>query len=259
MRSIINGFLTENDNIENWRKMGFVYEVLRVIDSKPLFLREHLLRMQSSVPNLDIKTIEKNLNILIETQEGYLNNNIFISINKVNNDNALFVIKGFYPPGEWYERGIIINTFQIKRKNPTKKIYDENYKRIIEDHLKKTDVFETLITDDGTINEGSRSNVFFIKGDKVYTPSVEAVLPGITRDKVFEAAKNCNIDIMETTIKTDELNCFDGVFITGTSIDLLPVSQIDDKLYKTVELECFIKLLKEFKYIKDKDLKINVK
>lgn len=255
MKSIINGFLKENESIDNWKRKGLVYEVLRVIDNKPLFFKEHLNRMKNSVPNIDINTIEKNLKILIEAQEGYLNNNIFISINKLNNDNALFVIKGFYPPGDWYEKGIKINTYQIKRENPTKKIYDNNYKREIEDHLKKTDVFETLITDDGIINEGSRSNVFFIKGNQVYTPGIEAVLPGITRDKVFEAARYINIDIKEKTIRVDELASFEGAFITGTSIDLLPISQIDDYIYKTVELDCFKGLIRQFRFIKEKDLK----
>lgn len=254
MKSIINGVLMDDENIAKWRKKGFAYEVLRVIDNKPLFLNEHLLRMQSTVMNIDIKSIENNLNRLIEAHEVKLNNNIFISINKDNKDNGIFVIKGYYPPEEWYEKGIKINTFQIKRKNPTKKIYDDNYKRQIEEHLKQTDVFETLITDEGIINEGSRSNVFFIKDAVVYTPSVEAVLPGITRDKVFEAAETCAIEIVETNIKISELNIYDGVFITGTSIDLLPVGQIDNIKYMTTDLSYFKKLSAEFNNIKTKDL-----
>jgi branched-chain amino acid aminotransferase len=254
MKSIVNGVLLDNENIENWKKKGFVYEVLRVIDSKPLFLKEHLLRMKSTVVNIDIKSIENNLNRLIEAHDFILNNNIFISVNKDNKDIGIFVIKGFYPPEEWYEKGIKINTLQIKRKDPTKKIYDENYKKKIEEHLKQTDVFETLITDEGIINEGSRSNVFFIKDDALFTPSVEAVLPGITRDKVFEAAKACGINIFETSIKSNELNIYDGVFITGTSIDLLPVRQIDNILYLTTNLDCFIKLSAEFENIKNRDL-----
>ncbi len=254
MKSIINGLVSENVNIDNWKKKGYIYEVLRVIDNKPLFLKEHLLRIMSSIESIDIYSIEKDLKKLIDSYEGALNDNIFISINNENKHTGIFIIKGFYPPKEWYENGIKINTYQIKRDDPSKKVYDVNYKNIIQEHLKETEVFETLITDDGVINEGSRSNVFFIKGDVIYTPPVEAVLPGITRDKVFEAAKAGALNIVETNIKYDELNAFDGIFITGTSIDLLPINQIDNTKYKTTELDSFKKLSTNFKNIKNKDL-----
>ncbi len=259
MKSIINGVLSDNENIDKWRQKGFVYEVLRVIDNKPLFLKEHLIRMKKSVNDLDVGIIENDINKIIESYEGLINNNLFISVNIENQDSAIFIIKGFYPPEEWYEKGIKINTFEIKRNNPTKKIYDENYKKKIEEHLNLTGVFETLITDDGEINEGSRSNVFFIKGNVVFTPPVDAVLPGITRDKVFEVARIANIKIKENNINKVELNTYDGAFITGTSIDLLPISNLDGIEYKTTKLECFKELLNKFKKIKEKDLKANDK
>lgn len=260
MNSIINGVISENANIEDWKQKGNAYEVLRVINNKPLFLKEHLLRLKSAVGNANILLIENELKILIDSLEGDLNNNIFISVNTKTNATGIFIIKGFYPPKEWYENGIKINTCQIKRDDPSKKIYDINYKKKIEEHLKQTDVFEVLITDKGIINEGSRSNVFFIKGDVVLTPSVEAVLPGITRDKVFEAAMNCGIKIIEMNINTCDLKIFDGAFITGTSIDLLPIRQIDNFFFKTTDLECFKKLASNFENIKKKDLEIkNVK
>lgn len=254
MRSIINGVIIDNENIDNWKQKGYVYEVLRVIDNNPLFLKEHLLRMRNSIKEIDIKSIENNLKRLIEIYEGNLNDNIFISVNIEKNKTGIFIIEGFYPPKEWYENGIKINTCQIKRNNPGKKVYDINYKNTIQEHLKKTNVFETLITDNGVLNEGSRSNVFFIKGNEIFTPSVEAVLPGITRDKVFEAAKACAITIVETSINTEDLNNFDGAFITGTSIDLLPIRQINEICYKTTELDSFEKLLVCFEKIKNEDL-----
>lgn len=260
MNSIINGVISKSVNIDDWKQKGNAYEVLRVINDKPLFLKEHLLRLKSAVGNTDILAIENELKMLINSYEGELNNNIFISVNTKTNDTGIFIIKGFYPPKEWYENGIKINTYQIKRADPSKKIYDINYKKKIEEHLKKTDVFETLITDSFVINEGSRSNVFFIKGDVVYTPSVEAVLPGITRDKVFLSAKNCGISIIETIINACDLKIYDGAFITGTSIDLLPIRQIDDIEYKTTDLNCFKKLSTNFENIKNKDLEVtNVK
>lgn len=256
MKSIINGELTDNEMIENWKMKGNIYEVLRVIDNKPLFLREHLSRLKRSEETIDIELIDKELKQLIKSLDEPLNNNIFISFNTVTKGRGIFIIKGFYPPLEWYENGIDINTYQIKRKNPNLKIYDDNYKKMIEAHLKDTNVFETLITDEGIINEGSRSNVFFIKNDIVYTPSVEAVLPGITRDKVFEAAKTSKIEIIEGPIYEKDLGTYEGAFITGTSIDLLPVRKIDEIQLKTVAIDCFKRLMTGFMGIRNRDLGI---
>lgn len=254
MKSIINSKLSETDNINNWKKKGNIYEVIRIIDSKPLFLKEHLLRLKSSDCQIDIDLIEDDIWTLINSFKEGLNDNIFISVNNSTYERGIFIINGFYPPKEWYEEGIEINTYTIRRTNPNLKIYDVDYKKSIEEHLRNTKVFETLITDDGIINEGSRSNVFFINKNLVYTPSIDTVLPGITRDKVFEAARNCGIVIYETMIYLKDLKNYDGAFITGTSIDLLPVVKIDKLKLDTVNSSCFKLLMSEFTKIKNKDL-----
>ncbi|MDD2371693.1 MAG: aminotransferase class IV [Firmicutes bacterium] len=256
MKSIINGEIRDNELIDNWKKKGNVYEVLRVINDKPLFLEEHLERLYKTNTNIKIGLIRNEILDLINSYEGFLNDNIFISVNILKNERAIFIIKGFYPPKEWYEKGISINTFNIKRNDPNKKVYDDTYKKIIEKHLKNTGVFETLISDAQIIKEGSRSNVFFIKNDKIFTSSVDAVLPGITRNKVFSSALDNNINIIETNIYYDELKEYEGAFITGTSIDLLPINKIDDIIYNTTEINCFKKITNGFQKIKNKDLEI---
>ena len=127
MKSIINGVISESANIDDWKQKGNAYEVLRVINDKPLFLKEHLLRLKSAVDNADILVIENELKMLIDSYDGDLNNNIFISVNNKTNETGIFIIKGFYPPKDWYENGIRINTYQIKRDDPNKKLYDINY------------------------------------------------------------------------------------------------------------------------------------
>lgn len=256
MKSIINGVFKENEKIDEWKKKGNIYEVLRVIDGSPLFLLEHLERIKKSAEKVDIGVLNIEIFKLIEKVDKSINKNIFISFDPISGDRAIFFITGFYPPSEWYENGIKINTINIKRNNPNLKVYDIDYKKKIEDFLDKTGVFETLITDNGIINEGSRSNVFFIKENKIFTPSVEDVLPGITREKVFQVARENDIEIEETQISIEALSSFDGAFITGTSIDILPVNKIDEIELKTNESTCFKKLLNSFKKLKEEDLGI---
>lgn len=253
-KCIVNGILGQDVQLDDWKIKGNTYEVIRVIDDKPMFLKEHLVRLENSNSQIDSTLVERDINMLLESIPEKVNDNLFISVNPMKRERAIFIIKGFYPPAGWYEEGIRINTCKIVRDNPTLKIYDQDYKKKIEEHLKTTQVFETLITDGILINEGSRSNVFFIKDSVIFTPMSNAVLPGITRAKVFEAAKVCNIDIIETDIYLKDLKSYDGSFITGTSIDLLPVSEIDEIRYGTVENRTFIDLMNEFRNIKNKDL-----
>ncbi len=254
MKSIINGIIKEDALLEDWRKKGDIYEVLRIINDKPLFLDEHLQRMYKSDNSINIRLIKREILELIDSYDFLLNKNIFISYNIENKDRAIFVIEGFYPPQEWYENGISINTFQIKRINPNLKIFDIQYKNTIEYHLKKTGVFETIITYKGIVQEGSRSNVFFLKDNTIHTPSVDTVLPGITRNKVFLAANENNMQILETNIYLIDLQKYQGAFITGTSIDLLPINKIDNIIFNTTDSETFKKISKSFTEIKNRDL-----
>ena len=52
-------------------------------------------------------------------------------------------------------------------------------------------LYEVLLVDrNGRITEGSRSNVFFVKGNKFYTGPSAMVLVGITRKKYWNAWRN---------------------------------------------------------------------
>lgn len=80
----------------------------------------------------------------------------------------------------------------------------------------------------GNIAEASTSNVFFIKNNKIYTPSLTSnILPGITRYTIISLAKQMGIDIIEKTIGLSEAFDADECFLCGTGIEIAPVNQID--------------------------------
>jgi len=70
--------------------------------------------------------------------------------------------------------------------------------------------------------------VFFVKGNKIYTSPADYILMGITRQYVINVCNNLGYEVIETLIGIDSLTSFDAVFITGTSIDVLPVKIIND-------------------------------
>jgi branched-chain amino acid aminotransferase len=86
-----------------------------------------------------------------------------------------------------------------------------------------------LLNEDGRISECTSANIFAIFGDRVYTPpvSTSGCLPGVTRALLLEEIRVPGIQILERELMPSELESADGVFITSTTRDLLPVLEID--------------------------------
>ncbi|MEO0258864.1 MAG: branched-chain amino acid transaminase [candidate division WOR-3 bacterium] len=81
---------------------------------------------------------------------------------------------------------------------------------------------------DGTVSEGSGENIFVVKDQKIYTPSLDSmILPGITRMTVIEIAKNLGYEVIETRIPREMLYIADELFFTGTAAEITPIRSVD--------------------------------
>lgn len=254
MNPCVNKFYVNNKKIiscdefdENLIKEGkSIYEVIRVINSKPLFLKEHLKRMESSanlafqnVGKFEVDTlfIEENIASLIKTNES-MDGNIKIILNVEGDADSLlaFYIKHSYPTEEMYHRGVKTILFYDERSNPNAKIINDNFKKRVNKVLTEKNVYEAILVDhEGYITEGSRSNIFIVKGDTVLTTPGEKVLPGITRKKIIEVISEKGIKFVEGNIRAEDLKEMDGLFISGTSPKVLPICRVDDMVYNSSE------------------------
>jgi branched-chain amino acid aminotransferase len=79
----------------------------------------------------------------------------------------------------------------------------------------------------GYIAEGSASNIFFTKGKSLYTPAPGNFLSGITRETIIDIAKEQSIEVHEVEILPEDIAGFDGCFLTGTSVEVTKVVQVD--------------------------------
>lgn len=88
---------------------------------------------------------------------------------------------------------------------------------------------EALLLDSkGNVAEGSGENIFMINDGVLYTPTLVASLNGITRNTIMTLAKETGHDVVETTIKIEELYDADEVFFTGSAAEVTPIREIDD-------------------------------
>jgi branched-chain amino acid aminotransferase len=92
----------------------------------------------------------------------------------------------------------------------------------------KKGYFEPLFTDlNGFIAEGATSNVFLVKKGALCTPPASApILPGVTRGAVIKIARKAGIKIKEANIRRADLGTFSEVFITNSSVEIMPVKEI---------------------------------
>ncbi len=88
---------------------------------------------------------------------------------------------------------------------------------------------EALLLDSkGNVAEGSGENIFMVRDGVLYTPTLTASLDGITRNTLMTLAGECGYEVVETTMKIEELYDADEVFFTGTAAEVTPIREIDD-------------------------------
>ena len=85
-----------------------------------------------------------------------------------------------------------------------------------------------LLDESGHLAEGPTTNFFLVDPDGVVcTPSLDHVLPGITRASVIELAKHDGFPVREGTLLPEDLDAAAEVFLTGTSAGVWPVVCVD--------------------------------
>ena len=216
-----------------------IYEVIRVIEGKPIFLKEHFDRMNESIRlsqtkgSLNYNEFKSSIELLIK-ENSFKNINIRVSYYFKDQPVTLFyLIKSYYPSKEEFEQGIHTVTVKMERTNPNIKSYQKDLKDNVARIMEENNAFEAiLINHDDTVSEGSRSNVFFVKDKKIITSPDELVLLGVTRSKVISASQETFV-VEKRIINFSELRDFDGAFITGTSNDVLPIKTMDDIVYNS--------------------------
>ena len=218
------------------------YEVLRVIDGAYIFIEDHIDRLKNSLKIFHIDYYFENKKIMHHLLKYKLNNNInsgnvrlvmiFNKITTCKPDILVYFIAHKYPSTSHYKYGIETSIISIERNMPNAKFLNHDVLAAVNKELLSNNVYETLLSDNkGFITEGSKSNVFFIKDNVLYTPPEIRVLPGITRKYIFAICNELDINLIEKDISIDNLKEYNTVFITGTSAKVLPVKRINDISY----------------------------
>ena len=95
---------------------------------------------------------------------------------------------------------------------------------------KQAGAFEALFIRNGQVTEGAVSNVMMVKAGRLLTaPEGERILSGVTRTIILELARKEGLQVEERFVMVEEFQRADEIFLTGTTVEVLPVIRVDDQ------------------------------
>jgi branched-chain amino acid aminotransferase len=216
-----------------------VYEVLRMIRSNPIFFHDHMERLATSVKLqkkiflADVSTLRKDI-ISLARSDKKRETNLKIVFNYKNGETnyLVYFIEPSYPSESQYKKGVKGILFFAERKDPESKVINHRLRSSIYHKLILESGYEAiLVNENNLITEGSRSNIFFLKGETLITAPDNVILNGITRKHILEICGENKIRVEFACAKADEIKEYDAVFMTGTSPMVLPFYCIDNNFF----------------------------
>lgn len=234
---LFNNQLTENAAFDEKKlEDGLsIYEVVRVFGNTPIFLSDNLQRLSNSLKKSNIQIQVESLNIpeklgrliaMEHISEGNLKYVLHFTAGRM--DEYIYQIPHSYPTSRDYSQGVAVMTYPAVRENPEIKYINYNFRELMNHLIREHQVYEILLRDqENYITEGSRSNVFMIRKNVLYTAPTDYVLPGTSRKRVLDICKQHRIRVIEERIPYAALKDFDAAFLTGTSPLILPINCID--------------------------------
>jgi branched-chain amino acid aminotransferase len=212
-----------------------IYEVIRVMKGNPVFFHDHMERLASSVKLqsreqlADVRTIRKAIIDLTRSdRKKEVNIKIVFNYKNESSNYLVYYIEPIFPSQEQYKNGVKGILYHAERKDPESKVINHKLRSSIYHRLINEGGYEALLVNkNNLITEGSRSNIFFLKGDTLFTAPDDLILNGITRKQILGICRESLIKVEFGCIKAENISEFDAVFMTGTSPMVLPFNCID--------------------------------
>ena len=215
-----------------------LFETILFYKGKPVFLDEHLARINKSITDLELK-IEK---LKKDEVFQYLNNNkntLEYEVLKIvlSEKNRLFLKREYTYTEKDYQKGFSLNISKVRRNESSIFTFHKtlNYgDNILEKRKSKKLGYDEpiFLNSKNQITEGATSNIFVVVEDKIYTPKLSCgLLNGIVRQYIIS-----NYDVIEKEIDIKFLNNADEIFLTNSLFGIMPVSNLEKKIFKSQKL-----------------------
>ena len=232
IRALVNGSWKafENDQLQpgtnNFGFEGGLYETFRTMDHQPIFLVQHLDRLFESAESMGLKPhfqryeIETMIDQVIKEFPDpeqrarilLVPGKIIIYTTPLDLDHNIY-------------SGVSVISIPAQRKDPHIKTTDYSVCLNAYEIAQDNNCFDAILIDeDDQVFEGSRSNVFWVKNNDLYTREKD-VLPGITRQMII---MNSPHPVNYSKLKLLDLGGADEVFLTNSGSGIIPVVKVNN-------------------------------
>ncbi|UCH91637.1 MAG: D-amino-acid transaminase [Nitrospirota bacterium] len=223
-----------------------IYEVVRAYHGVPAFWEEHCTRLVRSAKEIQLSFSIKPQDFyrLLLTglqQSGYTEGKIYIQITRgvaprehgfpVNPEPTVFL--SFREMGalpiELTRQGVkVITVPDIRWDRCDIKSLNLLPNVLAKQRAQEAKVFEAIFVRNGCVIEGATSNIFIVKDGQLRTPERNYfVLSGVTQQQIINLAQEQGQDVQFDRITLADLREADEVFLVGTTIEVIPVVNVD--------------------------------
>jgi branched-chain amino acid aminotransferase len=235
-----------------------VYETLRTYNGQPFLFDRHMRRLRKSsgmialsIPLTDAQIEERFRETMrvaglgdAADREAYIRILVTRGIGELTYDPAatptpsivVIVKPNVDPPRDAFERGVKVAVVSVMRNhpgtvNPLIKSNSLLNNALAMQEALRHGAFEGVMRNTrGELAECTQSNLFIVKDGAALTPPIDAgLLPGITREFLFEVGAEAGIPVREAVLKDADLLGADESFLTSTTRELVPIVQVDDR------------------------------
>ncbi len=262
---------------------GGIFETMRAYGGRIFRLSEHIKRlfMSAKFLGMSISYISEELEEIccqVLEDSGLKDAQIRISIRggmqnqstehriqntEPSNENLLIIVRHLPQISpEKSEKGVAIATSSLIKQPPLPQAKSSDFLAGVLARTERAEAyvdggngqnspFEVVFLNrHGHVTEGTVSNIFIVRDGVVITPPVYlGLLNGITRQCVLETARQTGIKTMQIPFTRYDMFTADEVFLTNSTIEILPVSVIDGRKVENRGYEITMVLQKEYQQI----------
>ncbi len=247
----VNGqFMPLADAVVSVEDRGFqfgdgVYEVIRTYGGRPFHLNAHLARLERSAKAIDLPCPLSRAQWAERVAEGirlagYRECKVYLQLTRgpaprdhlfpaAVHPTVVMTVRELHPLSDGLRSGVSAITLPDFRWGRCDiKSIGLLANVLARQRAKDAGAFEAIFIRDGEVTEGAVSNVMIVRGGILATsPEGEHILSGVTRGLVLELARKEGLAVQERPVSEAELRGADEVFLTGTTVEVLPVNRID--------------------------------
>lgn len=237
-----------------------IYETMRSYNGIVFMIDEHIKRLFRSASLIGLKipyTSEKLKSSIYETIQANNLENAYVRLtisrgcgslgldpDLCQKPSIVIIVKEQKDyPKSLYQKGLKAIIAQTRRNhkeaiNPQIKSLNFLNNILAKLEAKEKNANEAIMLNVyGKLTEGTICNVFFYKDNMLLTPSIDCgILDGITRGIVIEIAKKEGIKVKEGKFTKSDIYAAHEIFITNTTMEVMPVSELDDNEYPVGEI-----------------------